>query len=642
MLATISVTLLVMAGMTFAFLHYSVLSTASELELADVRTHVLRGAGALENDIDSLSTIAGDWASWDDTYRFVSDRNPEYMDNNLGISSISNLRLNLVVMLDASAGVVYAKGFDWERMEEDALPEDLSAALTGGSPLVHKTFPAKTQGILLLKEHIALVASAPIITSDFTGPVRGTLIMGRYLNEAENQRLSDLARLSLAFTRADDPALGELEREALHCADGAVLVRAVTSRSAMGSLGIRDIYGKRVLVLSTAIERNVFAAGRNLSVSFLLALAVLGALFTGIMFLIIRRHTLSRLVQIAGGIRAVSDSGDVRERIPVKGTDELASLAESINDMLASIQRYEEHLRASEERYRGVVEDQTEIICRFYLPDTRLAFVNNACTRFFDVPREEMLGRPLLQFLPQTDHARTLERIRALGPENQVAVYEQVFARPDGSACWLHWTDRALFDERGEIVEIQSVGRDITALKRVEEELRHLSMTDGLTGAYNRRYFVGRLAAELDRAIRYEHPLSIAILDIDHFKSINDAHGHQVGDRVICALVLAAQERIRKVDVFARWGGEEFILMCPETNLEGALKATRDLCSHLAGVELLTENGRISFTVSAGLAEHCTQAPLSLDDLIRDADTALYEAKNSGRNCVKCGGIPMP
>ncbi|MBX7256928.1 MAG: diguanylate cyclase [Candidatus Hydrogenedentes bacterium] len=635
MLVTISATLLVMAVFLFLLTNFILLRTFSELESADVRAHTSRGKSALQNDIDSIGMTVGDWAPWDDTYRFVSGNNPDYIKDNLGDSSIANLRLNFVVFVDNSARVVYSRGFDWEKVTDAPIPEDLLGSLDEGSPLLHKDHPAETKGILLLKEHIALVASAPILTSEFTGPVNGTLIMGRFLNEAEIRRISELARLDLTFKRADARDLTAWEKGVLDAKGSDAQFREVDSNFAIGSMAIHDIYDRPAILLSCTLERKVYNAGRALNISFLLLLMVLGGVFTGIMFLVIRQHTLSRLVQVADGIRKIESSGDIRTRVPVKGKDELASLAIGINEMLESIQRYEQNLRVSEERYRGVVEDQTEIICRFYLPDTQLAFVNDACAKFFRLPREAMIGRPLLQFLPESDQQNMLDRIQTLGPHNQVVVYEQAFVRPDGNICWLHWTDRAILNENGEIAEIQSVGRDITDIKRVEEELRRLSMTDGLTGAYNRRYFVARLSAELDRAIRYEHPLSVAILDIDHFKSINDAHGHLVGDRVICALTMVAQERIRRVDVFARWGGEEFIILFPETNLDGAYQATRDLCSHLAGLELLTDNGRISFTVSAGIAEHSPQSPLTLDDLIRDADTALYEAKNSGRNCIR-------
>jgi diguanylate cyclase (GGDEF)-like protein/PAS domain S-box-containing protein len=642
-LITISITLLVMAALLFVFTRTFLLDTFSELETSDVRAHMMRAESALQNDIDSLGVIVGDWAPWDDTYQFVEGEKPTYLEDNLGDSSIANLRLNFIIYVHSSGRVVHAQGFDWEQEQAMSVPEDLLAVLKEESSLLHKSFPGETKGVLLLKEHVALVASAPILTSEFAGPVRGTLLMGRYLNDTEIKGLSDLAHLPLLVRRIDDPTLNTTDKDtfALAIEKGEAIAQVIDSRSALGSLVVDDIFGKPALLLSVPVERRVFEAGRNLSTAFLFVLMLMGAIFTGIMFTLIRRQTISRLVQLGGNVKSIASSGDLGARVAVRGADELTALAREINDMLESLQRYEEHLRVSEERYRGVVEDQTEIICRFFLPDTKLTFVNEACARFFNLSREQMLGRPLLGFLPEPDREKALERIKTLGPENQVAVYEQVLIRPDGRAFWLHWTDRALLNERNEILEIQSVGRDITAIKKVEEELRRLSTTDGLTGAYNRRYFLSRLSEELDRAARYEHPLSIAIFDIDYFKNINDTYGHQVGDRVICALTMIVQERIRKVDVFARWGGEEFILLFPETGKDGAHKATRELCAQLAEIQLLTDFDRISFTVSAGIAEHSTQSPLSLDDLIRSADTALYEAKNSGRNQVRCNGISI-
>ncbi len=142
-------------------------------------------------------------------------------------------------------------------------------------------------------------------------------------------------------------------------------------------------------------------------------------------------------------------------------------------DVSAS-RRAEEIIRHSEARYRAIIEDQTEFIVR-WSPDTTRTFVNDAYCRFFGKPRDELIGTSFLPLVAEEDRPQILQKIRNLRPDNPVAVDEHRAVRPDGSGCWQQWSDRGIFDETGRLIEIQSVGRDITDKKIAEDALRKLS-----------------------------------------------------------------------------------------------------------------------------------------------------------------------
>jgi diguanylate cyclase (GGDEF)-like protein len=171
---------------------------------------------------------------------------------------------------------------------------------------------------------------------------------------------------------------------------------------------------------------------------------------------------------------------------------------------------------------------------------------------------------------------------------------------------------------------------EVKQREKVEEKLRVLSTTDELTGAYNRRAFNEYLGANIGRAKRYKALLSICLLDIDNFKNINDSYGHDVGDLALKALVRIVKESIRQEDIVARWGGEEFTILLPETGKDAALQLAERLRKNIA-VNDFPKVGRI--TVSIGLAE--LQVDDTSDTLVKRADLALYQAKDSGRNIVK-------
>ncbi len=171
---------------------------------------------------------------------------------------------------------------------------------------------------------------------------------------------------------------------------------------------------------------------------------------------------------------------------------------------------------------------------------------------------------------------------------------------------------------------------DISDLKRVEEELRALSVTDALTGIRNRRYFQERLSSEMIRVERGSGELSVIMLDIDHFKRINDQHGHAVGDRVLQAVCQRVTQRLRRTDVFCRLGGEEFVVLCPDTDGESAHALAIGLWEGLRGAEI-EDVGVV--TASFGIASW--RVGEGADALLLRADSGVYVAKQAGRDRVE-------
>jgi diguanylate cyclase (GGDEF)-like protein len=183
--------------------------------------------------------------------------------------------------------------------------------------------------------------------------------------------------------------------------------------------------------------------------------------------------------------------------------------------------------------------------------------------------------------------------------------------------------------------ELDRVNRE---LEHKRAELLELSRTDGLTGLYNRRHFEERLEAEFSRAQRYRAPLSCLLLDIDHFKKVNDTHGHPVGDLVLREVAQVARRMLRDVDVIARYGGEELIALLPETGQEDAAQVAERIRASVAALRLTGQaqaGAPVRVTCSIGLATYPAEAIDSGEALVQVADQCLYSAKNGGRNQVR-------
>lgn len=166
------------------------------------------------------------------------------------------------------------------------------------------------------------------------------------------------------------------------------------------------------------------------------------------------------------------------------------------------------------------------------------------------------------------------------------------------------------------------------------EEVQRLAITDSLTGTYNRRLFYSAVQKEINRSRRYGHPIAVMMLDLDHYKEINDTHGHDVGDQALQLIAQRCQENIRETDILARYGGDEFIFLLPETKIKQAMETAERLRSAMQQYPIKVGNINVATTVSIGVAG-VDNAPPELDVLLKSADLALYDAKQSGRNCIR-------
>ncbi|MBI2891503.1 MAG: diguanylate cyclase [Nitrospirae bacterium] len=194
------------------------------------------------------------------------------------------------------------------------------------------------------------------------------------------------------------------------------------------------------------------------------------------------------------------------------------------------------------------------------------------------------------------------------------------------------YVEKGSWKERGP--ELRARVKTHLELKKSRDRLRELASIDELTQVYNRRHFMEELSREFSRAVRYQKPISFILMDIDHFKKINDTHGHQVGDMVLSHLAALIKQALRGSDVVARYGGEEFAVILPETELEGAVAAAEKMRRTVEREGFPSQDGPLDVRVSFGVANWPRHKVAHVDQLIRLADDALYCAKDAGRNRV--------
>lgn len=292
-------------------------------------------------------------------------------------------------------------------------------------------------------------------------------------------------------------------------------------------------------------------------------------------------------------------------------------------------------LMTSESRYKSLFETAKDAI--FIMSGEVFVDCNAATLDMFRCTREQIINKPPYDFSPaiQPDGRDSLtsarEKIHA-ALQGQTMLFEWWHQRADGEVFYAEVSLHAFRIEADDF--IVAIVRDINKRKLLEQQLEKQAHTDVLTGLRSRGHFLELLEQEIKRAKRYNNPLSVAMLDLDHFKAINDNHGHQAGDRVLKTFARVCLEVLRKIDVIGRVGGEEFVVLFPETSLEQALEVAERLRHAIASTTVHIESGVcIRFTVSMGLAA-LDNNDINLDGLLTHADKALYQAKYSGRNKV--------
>ena len=214
---------------------------------------------------------------------------------------------------------------------------------------------------------------------------------------------------------------------------------------------------------------------------------------------------------------------------------------------------------------------------------------------------------------------------------------EQWMPCPDGRQVLLDTLRIPFLGPDGQVLGVVSVSRDITMRKRIEDELRELAITDPLTNIPNRRHFMNEMRKEILRAQRYDNPLSVLMLDLDYFKRINDAHGHDVGDYTLQIMTRAALDTLRQTDILGRIGGEEFAALLPETTLETAMDIAERLRVALSQCQVPTIDASVQLTVSIGVSAYNGAPDETPQSMLKRADVALYAAKQRGRNRVEVG-----
>lgn len=288
-------------------------------------------------------------------------------------------------------------------------------------------------------------------------------------------------------------------------------------------------------------------------------------------------------------------------------------------------------LQASREELKSIFDNLPDIFYRTNMQGV-VTKISPACHAILGYRQEEMLGTALANYYNTPEERQKVVQAIIAGGGKATHV-EAALKHKNGAIIWISTSAFVRLGADGQPVCIEGIARDISERKQMEDRLLSLSRIDVLTGIYNRGYFIDKCEEMINLMRRYKRPASMMVADLDHFKTINDNHGHQSGDLALKLFTEVCRQEIRDSDILGRLGGEEFGLMLPETTIQPAQILAERIRKAVAAIEVPLGDHTAKITVSIGVVELCPE-DASLNEVLRRADMAMYQAKAGGRNQV--------
>ena len=461
------ITILIFAVLAaaFTFSHNMQLSNFLELEQADTLDNVGRVQSAFSTEQGYLDYIVRDWACWDDTYRFIEDGNQQYLNANLQNQTLAGIKVNVILFVNESGSVVYAKSIDIDTAEEIPVPEDLLRQVEDGT-LLSKSENDTKSGFVLLDENPMFISCHPILTTKYEGPMKGTLIFGRYFDDALLNSFKEATQSSLLMYRVDRDMPSDFQTKLKSFSESPkkIIVEPLSEERVAGYFGLLDISGRPALIMRADFPRELYSRGERTLNNMYLFLLLTGLMTGAGVKFALDRLFISRLIEIDNFVTRVRSEKDFSRRMFLKDNDELYRLSKEINGMLNEIYLTEQELTAQEREKKVLLDSLNELVI-FVNPQLNIIWANKAALECMKLNLQRAVGISLRD-VPEiggllSDYLQ-LGQIFTTGNKRSGE-----FTARDGRV----WSIQAIpvTEKDGKIIGVLEMCRDITEKKKAEQ-----------------------------------------------------------------------------------------------------------------------------------------------------------------------------
>lgn len=488
----VCVTVFMLLAIFSSIAYVVVLSSFSELEKEHVTENVQRAKNVLEGMISDLDLFLLDWSCWDDTYYFVMDNNTEYIEANLLDLTFINAELNAIIFVNSSGQIVFSKTFDLNEQTVIPISQSLLSKIEDSDLLWnHSETTSHVSGLLLLQEGPILIASRPITMSSGEGPIAGALLMGRNLDDAKIQELTEKTALTLNIQRLDDSQLqSDFQMMSSDSTDSEqILIKPQNSDIVLGYTFLSDIYGNPILVLQVDMPRNIYKQGLASLYYIIYSIVVGGLVFLGVFLILLEKLILTRIEKISNTTKEIRETHNLSLRVPETGSDELSDFSREFNKMLSTVDTLEHKLRNYSEHLEELVEQKAEELkknqekLRSILsasPDAITATdlngiiteCNEQTLRMHEyASKGELIGKSAFVLIAPKDHKKAEEKMKETLEKGYVKNVEYTFLTKNGREFPAELSASVIRDQNGKPVGFVAITKDISERKQLEQQL---------------------------------------------------------------------------------------------------------------------------------------------------------------------------
>ncbi|MGE5623645.1 MAG: CHASE4 domain-containing protein [Methanocella sp.] len=547
------------------------------------RQYAEQARDGLLHELSALDDVATDYAARDSAYRLMQTRDAIYVKSELASQRLQDRGVDFIALVDPTGRLVYGRATDSSVGRDAPLPDDIKQHFSPRGVLLRHP---GLNGVLLLAEGAALVSSKPITTSRHEGPTRGALIIGRFIDPEQVKRLAAVTHLATRAYRLDQAGLpADVQRAVKLLADRRPLLAVpLDDQSIAGYALVNDVYGKPALALKTTLPRSVYQQGKTSLDYFLLFCFAAFAVGVALTVWLLDKSILSRVTQLTQGIKSVGATGDLTRRVPVRGNDEISSLALTLNEMLEALDQ-SRRVRASEQRYRQLVDElwtshqqMLEII--EFLPDAtfvigrdnKVVAWNKAMEDLTGVRREDIINQDSLacgKALHGSPRPVLADFLSIAGPSDELYASLQrdgnsLRARLflplafGGRGAHVEAMASLLRDHGGETVGVIESIRDVAPFRSAAERSECSKPHDDLAELGGPELF-RRETEKWRRAGTSE--AGVVLCQVDHLKVVNLRSGMEAGNKLLTAAVGILKAVFGDQGTLVRLTGDELVVV---------------------------------------------------------------------------------